>query len=93
MFGKATSIQYDEGEGGKKTGSGKVITDKGDSVPFDILAIATGAKWDAPLNFGPARQEALQQVKEWREKIRDAKSIVIVGGGAVGIGALLFIVF
>lgn len=85
VSGKATSIQYDEGEGGKKTGSGKVITDKGDSVPFDILAIATGAKWDAPLDFKPTKQEVLHQVKEWREKIRDAKSVVVAGGGAVGI--------
>lgn len=83
VIAKATSIQYDEA-----SKSGKVLTEKGDEIPFDVLALATGSIWESPLDFGSTKAEAVQGVVNWREKIRDAKGVVLVGGGAVGIGEI-----
>ncbi|GJJ12671.1 hypothetical protein Clacol_006915 [Clathrus columnatus] len=83
IIAKATSIEYDHEI---KSGKGNVITDKGDRIPFDVLAIATGSHWESPLDFGSTKKAALQQISDWREKIKHAKGVVLVGGGAVGIG-------
>ncbi len=72
---------------GKKGGS--VTLDNGEKVPCDVLVLATGANWPGPLAF-PNDEEA---VTEWlatrRKEFDSAKSVVIAGGGAVGLGALL----
>ncbi|KAF9026133.1 FAD/NAD(P)-binding domain-containing protein [Hymenopellis radicata] len=68
---------------GKKGGS--VTLDNGEKIPFDVLVLATGANWPGPLAF-PNDEEA---VTEWlatrRKEFENAKSIVIAGGGAVGL--------
>lgn len=47
--------------------------------------MATGSKWSGPTNLPDSEADFRQFVSQWREKIRDAPDIVIVGGGAVGV--------
>ncbi len=65
---------------------GLVILHSGEKIPFAVLVLATGAKWPGPLAF-PDDEEA---VKEWltarRKEFSSAKSVVVAGGGAVGLG-------
>ena len=49
------------------------------------LVLATGSKWSGPTNLPDSEADFRQFVSQWREKIRDAPDIVIVGGGAVGV--------
>ncbi|QCD87997.1 apoptosis-inducing factor homolog A-like [Vigna unguiculata] len=58
-----------------------VITADGQRVPFDYLIIATGHADEVPKN----RRDRLNQFVEFNEKIRSARSIMIVGGGPTGV--------
>ncbi len=81
-FVQATVTSINKSE---KTG-GSVTLDSGEKIPFHVLVIATGSKWSGPLDL-PNSADA---IKEWldnrRKEFRDAESIVIAGGGAVGVG-------
>ncbi|KAH8814682.1 hypothetical protein DL96DRAFT_420617 [Flagelloscypha sp. PMI_526] len=64
-----------------------VILEDGTTVDYDILVLATGSKWTGPIQF-PFRNgdKAVQSyIEKQRANIASAKSVVIVGGGAVGI--------
>lgn len=80
-IGTVTSIEESaQGEGGN------VILADGERVPYAALILATGSVWSGALAIGNTDKEIRQNVEEWRNKFRKAKHIVIVGGGAVGIG-------
>ena len=74
-----------ETEQGSKAG-GKVILQDGESVKYDVLLFATGSKWESLLDFPFDGEKVQDHIKEWRTKFGSAKKVVIVGGGAVGIG-------
>ncbi|KAF8918888.1 hypothetical protein CPB85DRAFT_1279205 [Mucidula mucida] len=80
-FVQATVTSINKSE---KTG-GSVTLDSGEKIPFHVLVIATGSKWSGPLDL-PNSADA---IKEWldnrRKEFHDAESIVIAGGGAVGV--------
>ncbi|KAG9099535.1 hypothetical protein FRC06_005179 [Ceratobasidium sp. 370] len=61
-----------------------VITDK-ESVPYEYLILATGSTWEGPLNLPPAKVDAIEAVLAQRTQYRSSQSVLIVGGGAVGI--------
>ena len=79
--GTVTSIEA------KGPGNGEVVFQDGERLQYAALILATGSNWSGPLTVFAGSDEAIHSgVTEWRKRIATAKSIVIVGGGAVGIG-------
>lgn len=83
IYAKVTSIVDSDGEG-------KYVTlDNGETVEFAVLILATGGRWSGATAFGDKKEEVLKSVYSWRDRFRDAKDIVLIGGGAVGFGKFL----
>ncbi|CAN1247602.1 Apoptosis-inducing factor homolog A [Linum perenne] len=59
----------------------EVLIEGGESVAYDYLVVATGHKDPLP----KTRKERLSQYHAENEKIKSAKSILIVGGGPTGV--------
>lgn len=70
---------------------GVVSTDSGKEYPYDILVLASGSIWEGPLTLPPTKDSAIAEIHAWRDKIKNAKGIAIVGGGAVGSGLFLLL--
>ena len=85
-IGIATSVEANPGGRG-----GKVLLEGGEEVLYDVVVIATGSSWEGLVNF--PEDEALYKefIEEWRNKFDQAEDVVIVGGGAVGIGEVSFL--
>lgn len=64
--------------------STEVTTDQ-QPVPYEYLVLATGSTWEGPLDLPQAKEDACQAVLAQRAQYRLAKSVLIIGGGAVGI--------
>ncbi|KAJ7715072.1 hypothetical protein B0H16DRAFT_1435251 [Mycena metata] len=79
VHGTATSIVRSTDQRG-----GHVSLDSGEQVPYDALVIASGSVWEGPLAFPRAKAAALEHISEWRENIKNAQGVAIVGGGLVG---------
>jgi NADH dehydrogenase FAD-containing subunit len=80
-IGKATSVEANPGGKG-----GKVILENGDEVLYDVAVIATGSTWEGLVDFPDDETAYKEFIEEWRNKFEKANNVVIVGGGAVGIG-------
>jgi len=65
--------------------SGEVVLGSGERVSFSALVLTPGSVWEGPLAIPESEADIKQHFNSWREKIGAAKSIVLVGGGAVGI--------
>jgi NADH dehydrogenase FAD-containing subunit len=70
----------------KHAQGGDVILQSGERVKFDVLVLATGSQWDGVLSFPNTSDAAKDWIEQSRARISAAKNIVLVGGGAVGIG-------
>ena len=79
---KVVSI-FDRGEKG-----GHVRLGSGKTVDYSVLVLATGSTWHGPLDFPDSKADLDEWVKMWRAKFEKAEDILLVGGGAVGIGTL-----
>jgi NADH dehydrogenase FAD-containing subunit len=63
-----------------------VTLDTGELVPFDAAIIATGSEAALPAQFtGTTVGSAAASLQEHQRRIRDAGSVVVVGGGPVGV--------
>lgn len=62
-----------------------VILDTGAQVAFKQLVIATGCTWQRELDVPQSRAQALEYLASQKKRIQQAREIVVVGGGAVGI--------
>lgn len=80
-IGKVVSIS--EGAAGK---GGEVALENGERISYASLVLATGSVWPGPLNFPEHDDEVRAHISSWRSKYEKAKHVVIVGGGAVGLG-------
>ncbi|KAL5357086.1 putative mercuric reductase [Aspergillus floccosus] len=69
-----------------KDGNGMVELASGQSVDYEYLVIATGASAGLPSRV-PAldKQGGMEMLQVEQEKLQDAKDVVIVGGGSVGV--------
>lgn len=80
--GKVQSISvegYESGDGGV------VVLESGERIPYHILVLASGSFWPGPTNF-PGTEEAVQKhIAEHQQDVKNAKNIVLIGGGAVGV--------
>ncbi|KAJ1954617.1 hypothetical protein EC988_002337 [Linderina pennispora] len=60
--------------------------DTGDTVEFDYLVLATGSRTPAPSKVqGKSKEEGLAEITRLSTAIESAESILVVGGGAVGV--------
>lgn len=81
VVGAVSSIEETKGGEG-----GKVILKSGEQVAYHVLAVATGSAWEGMVSFPDEESLCKEHVESWRNKFQNAQDIVIVGGGAVGIG-------
>jgi NADH dehydrogenase FAD-containing subunit len=68
-----------------ESGGGKVTLYGGEKLQYRILILCPGSTWEGPINLPLLKEEALQSINEWRARFKAAKSVILVGGGAVGI--------
>jgi len=78
--GTVTGIEKNAGGAG-----GDIVLADGEKVHYDVLVLTPGSKWTGVSAHPTDKTEALEFVNAWRKRFQDAKSVVIVGGGAVGI--------
>lgn len=71
---------------------GVVILESGEEVPYRYLVLASGSILEGPLaGLSGGTSTLLSTIKDWRTKFSQAKSIVIIGGGSIGLGVLMAI--
>ncbi|KAF9265449.1 FAD/NAD(P)-binding domain-containing protein [Marasmius fiardii PR-910] len=56
-----------------------------EKIGYDVLVLATGNKWDGPIAFPNEAKEVDEFITQKRKEFESAKSVLLVGGGAVGI--------
>ncbi len=78
--GKVASIER------KTENGGSVLLEDGQRIPFEVLVLAPGSIWTGPIAFPDDEAEVNEFIKNSRVAFEKAESIVIAGGGAVGIG-------
>jgi apoptosis-inducing factor 2 len=81
LEGTVVSISEDEGEKG-----GHVTLANGETVDYSILVLTPGSIWEGPLAMPDGRAELSEWASKWRSKFEKAEDILLVGGGAVGVG-------
>lgn len=74
-------------------GEGVVSTEEGAEIKFDVLCVATGAETNEGMPWRPAAgvgsvEQRLEQLRVYRERIGAAKSVLVIGGGVVGVEML-----
>ncbi|KZV96818.1 FAD/NAD(P)-binding domain-containing protein [Exidia glandulosa HHB12029] len=79
IVGTVTSIRR-----AAETG-GHVVLSDGREIAFAFLVLAPGSIWSGPLAIPDTKDDIDAWITTWRAKIENAKDIVIVGGGAVGV--------
>ena len=84
--GKGTLVQASVTSVEKEKTGGFVVLDNGEKLPFYVLVVATGSKWSGPVDFPSKPEDVTKWISEQRKKFKDAKNIVIAGGGSVGLG-------
>ena len=81
IYGKVDHVEENyEGEGGS------VHLSNNEKINWDVLVIASGSVWKGPLNFPSTKKDVLLWTQAWQEKFSKARNVVLVGGGAVGLG-------
>ncbi|KAI0770726.1 FAD/NAD-P-binding domain-containing protein [Fomes fomentarius] len=75
-------VAVNETEKGK---GGEVVLEDVERIPYATLVVATGSTWPGVIELPNTDSDARAQINSWREKIKKAQHVVIVGGGAVGI--------
>jgi choline dehydrogenase-like flavoprotein len=66
--------------------SGYILLEDGEEVPYDALIFATGSKYSGPVDFPDDPVQCLAHLEHWRAAFRDARDIMLVGGGGVAVG-------
>ena len=63
--------------------------DNGDKVDYSVLVLASGTTYEGPFSIPDTKSGAVAFITSWRERFAKANDIVLVGGGAVGLGRLV----
>lgn len=93
-FEEAVITPFDKAFKHAKVVTGEVtdITDKevilkdAPAVPFDYAVIATGSSYASPAKVNATTKEDIEgEFKSWQTKVKDAKDIIVLGGGPVGV--------
>lgn len=80
VSGKVASIEKKTEKGGS------VVLDDGQRIPFEVLVLATGSTWTGPIALPDGEAQVKEFIRNRRDEFEKAQSIVIAGGGAVGLG-------
>lgn len=72
---------------------GVLVLQSGKRIEYAALALACGFLWSGPLDFPYVDEDIRAHIKQWRKMYADASHVVLVGGGAVGIGTCLSVAF
>ena len=80
-IGKAVSIA--EAAPGK---GGELVLEDGERIPYTALVLATGFIWPDVIQLPETESDARTYINSWRGNVEKAQHVVVVGGGAVGIG-------
>jgi NADPH-dependent 2,4-dienoyl-CoA reductase/sulfur reductase-like enzyme len=64
----------------------EVITESGESIPYEHLVLGLGSLWSGPLALPDSRKEAIEHLRLFKQELKAAQHILVVGGGAVGLG-------
>jgi apoptosis-inducing factor 2 len=72
----------------KDQGGGSILLEGGESIPFAVLVLTPGSIWEGPVSLPATKDDVDLHFLRWRAKFRDAKHVVLAGGGTVGIGLL-----
>ncbi|KAJ7492433.1 FAD/NAD(P)-binding domain-containing protein [Mycena latifolia] len=65
---------------------GVVFLADGKQLPYDALVLAPGSVWEGPMNIPDDSSAVKDFIAASRASFKKAQKIVLVGGGAVGIG-------
>jgi NADH dehydrogenase FAD-containing subunit len=71
---------------GPKGSGGTLILENKDEIRYDILVLATGSIWEGPAAIPNTEADIKNHLEQSRSQFAGAKDVVLVGGGAVGIG-------
>jgi NADH dehydrogenase FAD-containing subunit len=83
--GRLSSIKIAKVSSVEETDDGGFVhLEGGERLHWDYLVVATGSEWNGPLRWPALREDVSPYLDTWREKFASAKSIVVVGAGAVG---------
>ncbi|ELU43291.1 pyridine nucleotide-disulfide oxidoreductase domain-containing protein [Rhizoctonia solani AG-1 IA] len=69
--------------GARRITSAEVITETGETIPYEHLVIATGSVWTGPLALPELRENAIEHFRSFKKQLDVAEHILIVGGGSV----------
>jgi len=83
VVGSVVSISDNE------DGSGSVTLDNGEVIAYAYLVLATGSAWDSHLAFPGDQSGSKAWSATWRAKFEKAESILLVGGGVIGVGTFI----
>ena len=72
---------------------GHVVLQNGTRIQYHVLILATGSIWEGPSNIPDDPEEIQRFLNQYRTTIKNAKNIVVAGGGSVGIGELFMNTF
>ena len=65
---------------------GALVLESGERVEYAALVLGTGSSWTGTTDFPDADEDVREHIRSWRAAFSKASNVVIVGGGAVGIG-------
>ncbi|KAJ2746898.1 hypothetical protein GGI20_000977 [Coemansia sp. BCRC 34301] len=66
--------------------------ENGQRVYFDYLVLATGGKAPGPINVSAtSKDEGLAEIEQLRAGLENASSVLVIGGGAVGVEVAGFV--
>jgi NADH dehydrogenase FAD-containing subunit len=70
----------------KSVDSKEVLLESGERVPYEYLAIATGCSQPFPARLKSSdRDGGCGELRDFQKRVQSAKSVALVGGGAVGV--------
>jgi len=64
---------------------GTVLLEDGQKISYNVLVLVPGSIWNGLSDFPNDADQVPKFIQEWRNKFKNAKDILLVGGGAVGI--------
>lgn len=70
---------------------GVVVLADGKQLPYDVLVLAPGSQWEGPLDIPDDSAAVKEFIAAGRANFKKAQKILLVGGGAVGVGELFFL--
>lgn len=79
--GRVVSVA--EGAPGK---GGEITLENGERIEYAVLVMATGSRWPDFIELPQTESDTKTHIGSWRDSFSGAQHVVVVGGGAVGIG-------